>query len=131
MGIERGIQWAGRRGGDRRGHLRQPWSGRAQLFLWDRVRDATLLDVGSGGLQLQTSHAVEAGRFVTVRVELDGLAPFTALCRVVRSEPCDSQGRARVALAFRDVPAWATAALAVESVRESETACDEPMRLSA
>ena len=71
------------------------------VSLW-RLREQKVLavrDLSVGGLSLQRDDDVqlEAGTFATVTIALPGEARFSALCRVVRTQPGD------VALEFVDV----------------------------
>jgi hypothetical protein len=64
---------------------RAPLSESIRFFDWNEAFDAQALEIGGGGLFLQTDLPIAEGSLLTLRVTLPAGATFTVLGKVVRT----------------------------------------------
>jgi len=69
----------------KRAYPRAPLPSVVRYYHWDRPADAKGVEIGGGGLFLQTENLVPEGTLVTLRVSLPAGKSFTVLGRVVRT----------------------------------------------
>jgi uncharacterized protein (TIGR02266 family) len=69
----------------KRAYPRAPMPSVVRYYHWDRPADAKAVEIGGGGLFLQTEDLVPEGTLVTLRVSLPAGRSFTVLGRVVRT----------------------------------------------
>lgn len=69
----------------KRAYPRAPLPSVVRYYHWDQPSDAKAVEIGGGGLFLQTENLVPEGTLVTLRVSLPAGRSFTVLGRVVRT----------------------------------------------